>query len=115
MELLTPALEAHFFPTVEEASRLSISCYRADYSASRIACAVEDCDAHLINLNVTDRLTPEGEIIIDLRINHRNASSVARSLERYGYTVIQTSSEDGDLHQEVAAGRVAQLMAQLNV
>lgn len=76
---------------------------------------MEDCDAHLINLNVTDRLTPEGEIIIDLRINHRNASSVARSLERYGYTVIQTSSEDGDLHQEVAAGRVAQLMAQLNV
>ena len=76
------------FPVQEEASELSLRCRRADYSASAVARAVEDCDAHLLNLNVTSAAGPDpDDLIVDIRINHRNALSVAHSLERYGYEV----------------------------
>lgn len=81
----------HLFPPVPDSSRLTVSCRRADYSASALARAVEDCDAHLLNLNVTSAtsMDPYGdELTIELRVNHRNAMSVARSLERYGYRVV---------------------------
>ncbi|MDE6684329.1 MAG: hypothetical protein K2J94_04020, partial [Duncaniella sp.] len=48
----TPSLE-RLFPPRDESSRLLVSCITSDYSASRIARAVEDADAHLLNLNVT--------------------------------------------------------------
>lgn len=79
---------ARLFPHVDESSTLLVTCRRGDYSASRIARAVEDCDAHLLNLNVTsdsDRL--DNRIVVELRVSHRNPLSVARSLERYGYEV----------------------------
>ncbi|GFI52668.1 hypothetical protein IMSAGC021_00974 [Muribaculaceae bacterium] len=41
------------FPKMEESSTLVLTCRRGDYSASRIARAVDDADAHLLNLNVT--------------------------------------------------------------
>ena len=60
-----------------------------DYSASRIARAVEDCDAHLLNLNITsDGENFDNRIIAELRVSHRNPESVGRSLERYGYEVV---------------------------
>lgn len=79
---------------------LTVGCTRSQYSASRIARAVEDCDAHLLNLNVTsfegagvaDRSLP---VVIDIRVNQRNSSLVRRSLERYGFTVLNASSSDG--------------------
>ena len=40
------------YPVHEGASHLLLGCRRDDYSASRIARAVEDCDAHLLNLNM---------------------------------------------------------------
>ena len=82
------------FPEVEESSRLSVCCRRGDFSASRIATAVEDCDAHLLNLNVTE--TPEGGssdfIYVDLRINRADPTAVTRSLLRYGYQVTDVIS-----------------------
>ncbi len=70
-------------------------CRRSDYSASLIARAVEDCDAHLLNLNVTALSGEEADdLVVDLRINHRNALSVARSLERYGYEVTDIAGLD---------------------
>ncbi len=83
------------FPKVEDASTIVITCDPSDYSASRIARAVEDCDAHLLNLNVTaDNLSGNHFMTVELRVNHRNGASVARSLERYGYSVV--SAESGD-------------------
>lgn len=76
------------FPGNEESSELTIECRRTDYSASAIARAVEDCDAHLLNLNVTSvPATTDGCVVVDLRVSHRNSEAVARSLERYGYLV----------------------------
>ena len=76
------------FPLVEESSTRVLACRRGDYSASRIARAVEDCDAHLLNLNVTSDGEADSRIIAELRVSHRNPESVSRSLERYGYEVI---------------------------
>jgi hypothetical protein len=79
------------YPENPESSRFKVICKRGEYSASRIAHAVEDCDAHVLNLNVTAEKLHDNYgdgLVVDLRVEHRNAVSVIRSLERYGYTVI---------------------------
>lgn len=94
-----------------ESSRLLVGCRREDYSASRIAHAVEDCNAHLLNLNVTslqgedmrhaDGYDPEEyadakfPVVFDIRVSHRDAAGIARSLERYGYTVLEAQNAAG--------------------
>ncbi|MBP3304271.1 MAG: hypothetical protein J6L68_05400 [Muribaculaceae bacterium] len=98
------------FPPTEESSRILVSCIPADYSASRIARAVEDCDAHLLNLNVTaDGRRLDNRVVIELRVSHRSPMSVARSLERYGYEVLDVEHEaladDG-----LASDRIKELM-----
>ncbi len=75
---------------------------------------MEDADAHLINLNVTSAVTPEGEIIADLRVNRRNAAAVARSLERYGFRVIELRNNADDA-SDVLSERVGELLAYLNI
>lgn len=106
---------ARIFPQSDEWSELSVCCYRNDFSASRIALAVEDCDAHLLNMNVTSEVTPAGEIVVDLRISHRNPELVARSLERYGYAVVRTSGNPDDIDDSTTALRIGELLAHLNV
>lgn len=100
----------YLFPAVAESSRLLVGCRREDYSASRIAHAVEDCNAHLLNLNVTSMdndkdydIDGDGisdgkfPVVCDIRVKHRNAEHISRSLERYGYTVLEaTTSEKPD-------------------
>ena len=51
------------FPPVEESSTILLACPRGDYRAS-------------------------SRIIAELRVSHRNPESVGRSLERYGYEVV---------------------------
>lgn len=82
----------HLMPPQPEASVLTVACRPDDFSASILARAVEDSNAHLINLNVTDRRLDDGRITVELRTNHLNHDSTARSLERYGYEVIEASS-----------------------
>ncbi len=110
----TPSLE-RLFPPMEEASTLLLSCLPSDYSASRIARAVEDCDAHLVNLNVTaDGSRLDNRVVCELRVSHRNPASVARSLERYGYEVVDTDVRSL-ASDEVAAERVAELLHYLEI
>ncbi|MCI9607426.1 MAG: hypothetical protein HFJ94_04540 [Muribaculaceae bacterium] len=107
---------SRLFPELEESAELSVRCFRNDFSASRIALAVEDCDASLLNMNVTSEVTESGEIVVDLRVNHRSAAAVARSLERYGYAVeriIKNSPESGA--DDTARRRVDELLTLLNV
>lgn len=94
MPLLVP-VDSRLFPRNPDSSRLTVACAPADYSASRIARAVEDCDVHLLNLNVTDESTSDGRMLIELRVNRRDPSGVARSLRRYGYDVLLSSGPDG--------------------
>lgn len=119
----------YLFPPMPESSRLLIGCRREDFSASRIAHAVEDCNAHLINLNVTTTaLRPSAAnaagvaeasdakfpIVVDLRVNHRNPESIKRSLERYGYTILDTFRSD-DSDDVTARDRIANLIRYLEI
>jgi hypothetical protein len=107
---------SRFFPPQAEECRLTICCRPSQYSASVIARAVEDCDAHLINLNVTADKSAEGDLVVDLRINHRHGEAVARSLERYGYDVVSINGgADDDPTEELARERIGELLHYLNI
>ena len=117
----------YLFPAVDESSRLLVGCRREDYSASRIAHAVEDCNAHLLNLNVTsfgekynynlndDDLGADAKfpVVFDIRVSHRNAESIGRSLERYGYTVLDSSSSNEP--DDTTASRIDGLLRYLEI
>lgn len=113
-------ISPHLMPPLQEASRLIVACRPDDFCASALARAVEDSDAHLVNLNVTGRQLDDGRITIDLRTNRRNARSAARSLERYGYEVISTSADDSDNADDdpaidVFRSRAAELLHLINI
>lgn len=103
------------FPPQEEECAITVSCTPGQFSASAIARAVEDCDAHLINLNVTSDRTPDGELVVELRINHRHGEAVARSLERYGYTVMAVTGAAGDPVDLVTRERIGELLHYLEI
>lgn len=108
---------AHAFapPLPPEASELLLSCHPADYSASAIARAVEDCDAQLLGLSVTGMRNDDGLPIIALRINVRDASGVARSLRRYGYEPIFTASSTDSATRLRAQERINELIHYLEI
>lgn len=107
-ETLTPHLP-------QEASELLLSCPPADYSASSIARAVEDCDAQLLALSVTGMRDPEGLPVIALRVNVRDASGVARSLRRYGYDPFFVGSQPDAATRRRAQDRVNELIHYLEM
>lgn len=98
------------FAPVQESCELTVEIDRTSYSASTIARAVEDADAHLLNLNVTARAPQQqGNVAVELRVSHRNAGAVSRSLERYGYLV--TDIREGyDLNHDAALENYNELM-----
>ena len=91
-----------------------IGCRRANYSASEIARAVEDCDAQLLNLNVTSLAAEEADLVVALRVNHLNAGSIARSLDRYGYQVLDIASSS-TLDDDRLRLRAAELLRYLEM
>lgn len=84
-----------------------------------IARAAEDCDTHILNLNVTSDPAPDGSspdsIVVELRIGRRDPSAVARSLTRYGFDVVDTGSSRPTEIEERAADRLRELMRRLEV
>lgn len=102
-------------PGRDESSVLLLTCHPADYSASAIARAVEDCDAHLLNLNVTADTTDDGRTVVLLRVSHRDPSSVTRSLERYGYQVVDTGSDPLMQSDDAARLRALEVLHYLSV
>lgn len=86
----------YLFPPCAESIRLRVACPRRDYSASRIARAVEDCDAHLLNLNVTSDFAGNDDTVVELRVGMRNTEALVRSLERYELRVLSICPADLD-------------------
>ncbi len=102
------------FPQLNEYTELTITCPPSRYSASAIARAVEDADAHLLNLNVVGGTEPDSQATVMLRVNHSRGESVARSLARYGYDTVEMTSTPGPFNRDVAE-RVNALLHYLEI
>lgn len=102
-------------PPLPEASRLVVACWPDDFSASALAHAIEDSDAHLVNLNVTGRHLDDGRMTIDLRTNRRNTTAATRSLERYGYEVISAEGGDDQPVDDMLRQRAAELLRLIDI
>lgn len=107
-------LEA-LLPDNPESSSLLVACRPADYSASAIAKAVEDCDTQLLGLAVTSMRHPDGRIVVALRVGARSPGAAARSLERYGYEVFFTRSPYTDAERQEAVARANELLHYLEL
>jgi hypothetical protein len=115
--LLSPTEKACVLapPVQQDGSELLLSCSPDQYSASSIARAVEDCDAQLLGLSVTGMRDVDGWPVIALRVNVSDASGVERSLRRYGYESIFTSSASDSTLRRRAEERARELLHYLEI
>lgn len=102
----------HLIAARDDSSMLTIDCAPGDYSASRIARAIEDADANLVDLLSSP--AEEGRMRVTLRVSHSDPSAAARSLERYGFEVTEAhGAEYADA--QIADDRLRALQLYLNV
>lgn len=104
---------AELMPPAPETAELTVKCAPGDFMASAIARAVEDCDAHLINMNVTSARHDDGALLVHLRINRRNAATVIRSLERYGFEIAGHYGTDATTDQDSTLARNANYLLRI--
>lgn len=96
----------------DDSSLICVECHPADYSASALAHAVEDADAHLVDLWTVP--TDHGSIQATLRVRHSDPSACIHHLERHGFNVtrsIGANYADADIARE----RLLALQTLLNV
>lgn len=67
-----------------------------DYSLSEIAQIVEGNDTKILSLYVHNHNQPD-KILITLKLNRTNVTSVVQTFERYSYRIIQVYSHDNDM------------------
>lgn len=103
------------FPVLGEESRLLVGCRRYDYSASVISRAVEDCDAHLLNLNVLGLVDDRAETLVELRVDRRDPVAIARSLERYGYEVLELDGYQPSIDDTALTDRIEEVLHYLEL
>lgn len=97
----------------DDASTITVECRPSDYSASAIARAVEDADAHLVDL--WSAPAADGESIrVTLRVRLDNPEAAIRSLNRYGYEVVEASARPTG-SATVEEERLSALQVYLNV
>ena len=96
----------------DDSSVLTVECDPSQYSASSISHAVEDADAHLVDL--ISRGADNGMVRVTLRVRSLDPEAAARSLERYGFRVIETSATTSP-DSALLAERLASLQTLLNV
>lgn len=98
----------------DDCSVITIECNPEEYSASLLAHAVEDSDAHLVDLlSVPDE---KGHLRVTLRVRNTDPSSTVRSLERYDYHVVEAyGAKDTMYDAGIAAERLLSLQTLLNV
>lgn len=73
-----------------DSSRITLEIDLCDYAASRIAHAVEDSDTQLLALSVED-VSPQGDLTVALTVNRLDPMPAVRSLERYGFRVVDAT------------------------
>lgn len=97
----------------DDCSIVTVECTPEEYSASVLAHAVEDTDAHLVDLFSAP--TDNGKLRVTLRIRHSDPTSAVRSLERYDYEVVEAYSASSSGAMEISADRLLALQALMNV
>lgn len=98
----------------DDCSVITVDCAPEDFSASVLAHAIEDTDAHLVDLFSSPG--ENGRINVTLRVRHSDPSAAVRSLERYDYHVIEAHSSSDSLQSiEIATERLLSLQALMNV
>lgn len=98
----------------DDCSVITVECRPEEYSASQLAHAVEDSEAHLVDLLTSP--SDNGNIIVTLRVRHHDPSAAVRSLERYDFRVIDAHGA-GSMSRdaEISAERLLALQTLLNV
>ncbi|MDE6296945.1 MAG: hypothetical protein K2L89_03780 [Muribaculaceae bacterium] len=96
----------------DDSSLVTVECAPGDYSASRLSQAVEDSDAHVVDLWTTP--AAGGKLHVTMRVRRSDPTPTVHNLERYGYEVIDTSSSSYQ-DAEVAFERLLALNTLLNV
>ena len=95
-----------------DCSVIELECTPADYSASLLARAVEDTDAHLVDLLTVP--SDGGRLHVTLRVRCEDPTAAVHSLERYGYNVTDIyGHENVDLTASI--DRLLALQALINV
>ncbi len=74
-----------------DSSSITLAIAPVDYSASRLALAVEDSDTQLMGLSIADTAGFDGLMQVTLKVNRLDPAPAIRSLERYGYRVVDAT------------------------
>lgn len=96
----------------DDSSVVTIECDPQEYSASLLAHAVEDADAHLVDLFSAPG--EGGRLRVTLRVRSLDPTAAIHSLERYGYSVVESGNGDAEI-DDTLAERLASLQALINV
>lgn len=102
-----------FLAPRDDSSMVVVECTPQNYSASSLAHAVEDADAHLVDLWSSP--SDNGRLRVTLRVRRADPTPVVRSLERYGFDVVDSFSSSLPLQTEMALERIQALQAILNI
>lgn len=102
-----------FLAPRDDSSLVVMECTPQNYSASSLAHAVEDADTHLVDL--WSAPADNGRLRVTLRVRRADPTPVVRSLERYGFDVVDTFSTSLSMQSEMALERIQALQAILNV
>ena len=95
-----------------DCSVIELECTPADFSASRLAHAVEDTDAHLVDMLTVP--AGDGNLRVTLRVRCEDPTAAAHSLERYGYEVTEVFGNE-NVEQTASLERLLALQALINV
>lgn len=98
----------------DDCSVITVECRPEEYSASLMAQAVEDSDAHLVDLMTAP--SDEGHIMVTLRVRNTDPTAAVHSLERYDFHVVDAYGSHGPIQEtEIAMERLLSLQTLLNV
>ena len=97
----------------DDCSVIVVECHPDDYSASLLAHAVEDADAHLTDL-LTAPAADGINLTVTMRVRLRDPQGAIHSLERYGFRVVDARGITDGL-PTVMEERLAALQLFLNV
>lgn len=95
-----------------DCSVIELECSPADYSASILARAIEDTDAHLVDMFSVP--AEDGRLRVTLRIRCEDPTAAVHSLERYGYEVSEVFGHE-NLEATASLERLLALQALINV